>query len=96
MKPGLTDTSWAVALPTMVPLLRMLMFTNGIVHEYAVGLVKLTLVSRVNVETVVRIISRDPIWGLRLVAFAPGSALARHQCWCKRGVANIRAENLEH
>ena len=44
----MTLTSLAVACPSNVPLVKILMSTNGTVALYSVGLVKLTKAVRIN------------------------------------------------
>lgn len=81
LTPGTTVISLAVACPSNVPFVRMLMSTKGTVALYSVGLVKFTIAVRVNDVLPVSKICKLPIFGVkeptppRLMA-ARGRALA--------------------
>jgi len=64
LTPGTTVISLAVACPSNVPLVRMLISTKGTVALYSVGLVKLTIAVRVNEVLPVSSICKLPIFGV--------------------------------
>lgn len=58
--PGTTETFRAVAWPTSVPLLSILIFTYGTFAEYSVGFVILILASKESDDLVVSKMRKEP------------------------------------